>query len=196
MPAGDEPGPPTPLVIRTPRLVLRDFGEDDWRALLRYQRHPEYQLYHPDDEHDEASAREFVRRFIGWSRSRPRYKFQLAITLRESGDLIGNVGVRMQGPGSPIAEIGYEVDPDWWGLGYATEAAIAMRDFAFGELGIHRLESRCIAENVASARVLERLGMRCEGRLREAEYFRDRWWDLLLFGMLEGDHRRLLHEPG
>ena len=54
---------------------------------------------------------------------------------------------------------------------------------------MHRISSWCIADNTASARVLERLGLRQEGRLRENEHFKGRWWDTLLFGLLESEWR-------
>ena len=64
-----------------------------------------------------------------------------------------------------------------------------MADFGFQELKLHRISSWCIADNVASVRVLERLGMRMEGRLREERYFKKRWWDTLLYGLLEDEWR-------
>ena len=87
------------------------------------------------------------------------------------------------------ADIGYELAPEYWVRGYATEAALAMVTFGFRELELHRISSWCIADNTASARVLERVGLRPEGRLRENEYFKGRWWDTLLFGLLESDWR-------
>jgi ribosomal-protein-alanine N-acetyltransferase len=59
-----------------------------------------------------------------------------------------------------------------------------MVDFGFRELGLRRISSWCIAENTASARVLERLGFRQEGRLRQDQYFKCQWWDTLLYAVL------------
>ena len=59
--------------------------------------------------------------------------------------------------------------------------------YGFSELGLHRISSWCIADNVASARVLEKVGFQLEGRLRENEYFKGRWWDTLLYGLLESE---------
>ncbi len=64
-----------------------------------------------------------------------------------------------------------------------------MVDFGFRKLGLHRVSSWCIAENVASARVLEKAGLQLEGRLRDNEYFKDRWWETLLYGLLESEWR-------
>ena len=89
--------------------------------------------------------------------------------------------------GSPVADIGFELAPDVWGRGYATELAVRLVEHGFDEMGLHRIEAHCIRENVASARVLELAGLRLEGCLREKEWFRGRWWDVLLYGMLEDD---------
>ena len=59
-----------------------------------------------------------------------------------------------------------------------------MVDFGFRELRLQRISSRCIADNLASARVLERLGFKREGRLRRNEFFKGRWWDTLLYALL------------
>jgi RimJ/RimL family protein N-acetyltransferase len=125
----------------------------------------------------------------------PRTKFQLAITLKSTAQLIGNCGIRLgepsmfQGSEPHEANIGYELSPAHWGQGYATEAARAMVNFGFTELHVHRIEAWSIADNVGSAHVLEKLGMRLEGRLRDKEYFKGRWWDTLLHSILVDEWR-------
>lgn len=69
------------------------------------------------------------------------------------------------------------------------EQAQAMVHFGFQQLNVPRISSWCLAENVAYARVLEKLGLRLEGRLRENVYLKGRWWDTLLYGMLEIEWR-------
>ena len=100
----------------------------------------------------------------------------------------------MKAFGAHEGDIGYELSPKHWGHGYATEAAAAMLDFRFTQLKLHRIWSWCIADNVGSARVLHKLGMQAEGRLRENEYYKGRWWDTLLFGILDSEWRQT-HEP-
>jgi len=117
-----------------------------------------------------------VQRFLDWQQETPRGKIQLAVTLRSTGELIGNVGLRQSIPAAHEAEIGYELSPASWGCGYATEAARAMLAFGFSARGLHRIHAYCIAENVASVRVLEKLGMHCEERLHMHEWFKGRWW--------------------
>ena len=173
------------MILTTERLVLREFVEDDWVAVLGYQQNPLYLRYYEWTDRSPGDAREFVRMFLAQQREVPRLKFQLAATLKADGQLIGNCGIRLRVANAREGEIGYELDPVYWGQGYATEAARAMVQFGFSELRLHRVWSRCIADNTSSARVLERIGMRQEGRLRETEYFKGRWWDMLVYGVLE-----------
>jgi RimJ/RimL family protein N-acetyltransferase len=178
------------MQITTARLILRDFVADDWPAVLTYQSDPRYLRYYEWTERTEAEVRSFVQMFLDQQTEQPRRKFQLAITLPEDGRLIGNCGVRRKPENEWEADIGYELVPDYWGRGYATEAARAMAAFGFGELGLHRISAWCIADNAASAHVLEKVGMRREGCLRENEYYRGRWWDTLLYGLLEHEWKR------
>ena len=175
------------MCITTARLVLREFLIDDWPDVLGYQRDPRYLRFYPWTDRTEADVRDLVKMFLDQQGDQPRRKFQLAITLPGSGRLIGTCGIRRKQENDLEADIGYELAPDYWGKGYATEAALAIVEFGFRELELHRVSSWCIAENAASSRVLERVGLRLEGRLRENEYFKGRWWDTLLYGLLERD---------
>lgn len=172
------------MQITTERLLLREFGEDDWRAVLEYQRDPLYLRYYPWTDRTAADARDFVAMFRDWQFEQPRRRFQLAIARLGDNELIGNCGIRRKPGNEWEADIGYELAPKWWGRGYAIEAARAMVDFGFVELRLRRISSWCIADNVASARVLDRLGFTQEGRLRRNEFFKGRWWDTLLYALL------------
>ncbi|MGD8794181.1 MAG: GNAT family protein [Anaerolineae bacterium] len=175
------------MVITTPRLVLREFVKDDWPAILAYQSDPRYLQYYAWTGRSGDDVRAFVARFIDWQRASPRYRFQLAITLAASGRLIGNCGLRLDEAAGREGELGYELDPAHWGQGYATEAAGAMVRLGFEELDLHRIRAWTVAENAASRRVLEKLGFRLEGLLRENRWFKGRWWDTALYGILESE---------
>jgi len=170
--------------IVTERLILREFCAEDWPAVLAYQSDPRYLRYYDWTGRTPEEAQAFVGMFLEQQQTVPRIKFQLAATLQATGQLIGNCGIRMDAPTAQQADIGYELAPEHWGKGYATEAARAMVEFGFTQLAVHRIWSWCIADNVASANVLTKLGMTLEGRLRDHEYFKGRWWDTLMFGLL------------
>ena len=173
--------------ILTQRLRLREFAPDDWRVVLAYQRDPRYLRYYPWPDRTAADARAFVARFRDWQQEQPRRRFQLAVVRRCDHRLIGNCGLRRSPDNDTDAEIGYELNPNFWNCGYATEAAAAMVRFGFDTLGLRRITSWCIADNTASARVLERLGFRPEGRRARQEYFKGRWWDTLTFSLTAED---------
>jgi ribosomal-protein-alanine N-acetyltransferase len=154
-----------------------------------YQSDPRYLRFYHWTHRTAEDVRAFVQQFVDSQREDPRRKFQLAITVPGEDRLIGNCGIRMQTAGALEAEIGYELAPEHWGRGYATEAARAMLGFGFAELALHRVHANCIAENVASARVLEKLGMRREGQLRENAWMKGRWWDTLIYGILDYEWR-------
>jgi RimJ/RimL family protein N-acetyltransferase len=176
--------------LRTERLLLREIEADDWPAVLAYQSDPRYLRYYAWTGRDEPSVRAFVAGLAALKHEQPRRKFQLAVTLpEEAGRLIGNCGLRVDDAGSGQGNIGYELDPRYWGRGFATEAARAMVALGFEQLGLHRIWSWCVADNTASWRVMEKLGMRREGHLREREFYKGRWWDQYLYAILDREWR-------
>lgn len=172
------------MILRTPRLVLREFTAEDWVATHAYQQDPRYLRYNDQPAVTERQTQSFIYMFILWQGEQPRSRAQLAITLAGTGELIGNVGLRRDYPDVRSADMGYELAPTHWGRGLATEAARAMVDLGFGAWGLHRIHAHCITENEASARVLTRVGLRPEARLRQHQWFKDRFWDVSLFGLL------------
>jgi [ribosomal protein S5]-alanine N-acetyltransferase len=172
------------MEIRTERLLLRDLTEDDWPAVLAYQGDPAYWRHRVADGTTPEEARDFVRRLVGLNREEPRTKWVFAITLADTGELIGICSARRPDAESTYAETGYELGPAFWGRGYATEAARAMLRFAFAELGVHRVQASCGTSNEPSERVMKRLGMRREGVLREHGWVKGRWEDELVYGIL------------
>ncbi len=172
------------MEITTERLIMREFDQGDWPEVLEYQSDSLYLRYTHWTGRTPQAVREFVRIFLAQQEEQPRTKFQLAVLLKTSRQLIGNCGIRMKTVDTREGDIGFELSPKFWGHGYATEAARAIVDFGFSQLGLHRIWSWCIAENLGSAHLLRKLGMQEEGRLRENEYFKDRCWDTLLFGLL------------
>lgn len=178
------------MKLETERLILRDFVKDDWQRVLEYQSDPLYLRYNDWTERTPRAVQEFVGWFLSQQAQQPRIKYQLAIVLKSTDQLIGNCGVRMDSENALEADTGYELDPKHWQRGYATEAAHAIIDFGFNHFGVHRIWAACIAENVASAHVLEKLGLKLEGRFRENKYFKGRYWDSLYYAILATEWER------
>jgi [ribosomal protein S5]-alanine N-acetyltransferase len=179
------------MELKTERLFLREFVEDDWEAVLAYQSDPRYQEYYPLTERKPEEVKQFVHKQVANQAEQPRTKFQVVIELKAERRLIGNCGIRKDSPEAIQADIGYELDPQYWGQGYASEAAHAVLEYGFTQLKVHRVWAGCIADNARSRRVLEKLGMRLEARKREVEFFKGRWWDTLVYAILEDEWRSL-----
>jgi len=172
------------LSIETRRLVLRDFVPDDWRAVQEYARIPKVVRFMPWGPNSPAQTKVFVRRAMDWSRERPRLKFEFAIILKAEQRLIGGCGIRIHRTVAGGADMGYCLHPDHWGEGYATEAARAILRFGLSHLALRRIWATCDPNNKASARVLEKAGMKREGRLRKNVFQKGRWRDSYLYAVV------------
>ena len=116
------------MVLTTERLLLREFVAEDWPAILAYQSDPRYLRYYEWTGRTPEEVQQFVRMFLEQQAEQPRRKFLLAVVLRADGRLIGSCGIRLKTSDAREGDIGYEVAPDEWGKGYATEAAHAIVD--------------------------------------------------------------------
>lgn len=144
-------------ILETPRLILREFRDDDRDALARVLSDPETMRYYPA-AYDRAGVEEWIARN---RRRYAEYGYGLwAMMLKSSGELIGDCGVTLQDvDGANEVEVGYHVRRDCWGQGLATEAARACRDWGFARLPVPRVISLIRPENLPSRRVAEKNGM-------------------------------------
>ncbi len=181
------------MEIATEHLILREFVESDFEAMLTYQSDPRYQRYYERKSAEEQAdlARKLLRWFLDDQKEEPRTRFQLAIALREDGRLIGNVGVRKSRPEATEGDMGCELSPEHWNQGYATEATRAMLAFGFEQLGLHRISASTMAANTGAWRVLEKLGMTLEGELRETTLLAGGWANSVIYSILEHEWRAL-----
>ncbi len=173
------------FVLRGKRIMLRDFAPDDWSAVHAYTSCPEVYRFQPWGPNTPDETRAYVEGAIAQAQQQPRSDYSLAIVLSATGEVIGAGSLMIRSREFRQGEIGYFLHPDHWGRGYATEAARLLLDFGFTTLGLHRIAGTCDPRNTASARILEKVGMRYEGRQRENMLIRDGWRDSLLYSLLE-----------
>lgn len=171
--------------IRTERLLLRPFDEHDVDALHAMQ------------------SREDVTRFLNWGPRSPeqaaemlariarltgiddeRDALRLAAVLNETGAVIGDLSLWRVSREHSQGEIGFIIHPDHQRQGYATEGCAELLRIGFEVYGFHRIVGRADALNAASARTMERLGMRREAHFRESELIKGAWSDELVYAML------------
>ena len=148
-------------VIETPRLRLRNWREEDFEPFVRHTNTEAVMRWlggvRPPDEHREM----FRSRVMRWQEERG---FTFWVVERRSDEaLLGFCGLKLASDeGSPVEgelEIGWRLREDAWGQGYAKEAASASLDFAFDRLEAPHVVALTVAENEASWRLMERLGM-------------------------------------
>ncbi|PZG23045.1 GNAT family N-acetyltransferase [Micromonospora craterilacus] len=179
------------LPLKTERLELRPFRPSDLADLHGYFADPAAHRYlYSEAPADLDGTRAVLARRQERTALRDKGDaIQLAAVLRRTGQLVGDVVLAWAEPEHRQGEIGYLLHPDHRGHGYATEAATAMLALAFDRFDLHRVVGRLDARNTASARVLERLGMRREAHLRENEFVKGEWADEVIYAMLARDWR-------
>ncbi len=158
--------------------------KQDLHALREMDRRPEMHIYERELP-GETDTRNTLDEYIRDQSQTPRTSFRLAITIPPVDEPRGILKLSRQWDLIREWEIGWAVHPDDWGKGYATEAAWRVMDWAFEELKIHRIVAFCHADNVASVRVMQKLGMHQDGRLRETRWLGGRWWDEYVYSILE-----------
>jgi [ribosomal protein S5]-alanine N-acetyltransferase len=134
-------------------------------------------------------SRKFLRDSLLESPSDPWRSIVRAISDSPRRDLVGLCGVVIL-RGAEEGEIWYLVEPESWGKGIASTAVKHLLDFGFGELGLHRIWATCLPENPASARVLEKVGMRKEGFLAKNLKIHGEWKSSFLYAMLAEEWSR------
>jgi RimJ/RimL family protein N-acetyltransferase len=178
--------PPIDLPILTSRLTLRAYRLDDHEPLSDMNGRPDVARYlYSDVLTPEESRTVLERKMTETTFGAQDDKLSLAVTRNEDDAFVGGVILRMVDEASRGAEIGFIFHPDYHGHGYAREAARALLDLAFGPLGLHRVIGQCDARNHASARLMQRLGMRQEAHFISNELVKGEWCDQLDFAVLE-----------
>jgi RimJ/RimL family protein N-acetyltransferase len=149
-------------VLETKRLFLRSMVPDDLDDLLRIFGDPVVMAAFREPPLEREQVRGWLERNLDHQRQHGYGLF--AVCLKTGGGLIGDCGLElMHVSGEQVAELGYDFRSDYWNRGYATEAACAVRDFAFGTLRLPRLISLIQKGNPASERVAEKTGLKCTG---------------------------------
>ncbi len=170
--------------ITTQRLLLREFTWHDLASVYSYESDPRVVQYVCYGPYTEAECHDQLAFHIAHQTTQPRTFYHLALVQREEARLIGWCGLELAHETAHEAELGYALHRAYWGRGYMTEAANAMMAFGFQQLHLHRIFATCHPGNISSIRVLEKLGMRPEGHLRENKWCQEYWRDTLLFALL------------
>ncbi|MDZ4719042.1 MAG: GNAT family N-acetyltransferase [Roseiflexaceae bacterium] len=150
------------MQLETTRLLIRDFIETDLDAVYAYGSDPEVVRYMVFPPSTLDGTREHIARCMALANEQPRRSYDMGIVLRSTGTIIGGITLGMLEHADNEAAFSYLLNRAWWGQGYATEALAEMLRFGFVQRGLQRIADSCDSENIASARVMEKCGMRLE----------------------------------
>jgi RimJ/RimL family protein N-acetyltransferase len=184
------PSPVSSMYIQTERLILRNFVDNDLEPFLAYHNDPE------------------VAKYQGWSIPYPREKgkafvsymkemavpkqgdwIQFAIALKDTDELIGDLGCYIKEDDVRQARIGFTLASKYWRKGYITEAIPCLLKYLFEDMDVHRIVADCDAENVASYRTLEKLGFRREAYFVESYLMDGVYTSEYHYGLLQREWR-------
>jgi diadenosine tetraphosphate (Ap4A) HIT family hydrolase/RimJ/RimL family protein N-acetyltransferase len=173
-------------IIETDRLILEPYKDTDLTDILAYASHPEVPKFVPWDAHKTIEDSQKFLDFVRQSSRDVRGKlfFVFAIRLKKTGRVIGSIDFKNVNP--LCGQIDYALGYDHWGKGIMSEAATSVRDWAFSNLPeLVRLQAFCVSENVASSKVMEKIGMSREGMRRKAFVMKGKPVDLTDYAIVK-----------
>ncbi|MFG2540125.1 GNAT family N-acetyltransferase [Streptomyces sp. NPDC048511] len=166
-------------------IALNKIAWEDWPAVHAWARLPEACRHQPWGPNTEAQTQDFVDSAVkAWSDTPQRRFPYIAHVGRET---VGMGELHVRSHKQRQGEISYIVHPRLWGQGIGTEIARQLLAHGFGELGLHRIHATCDPRNLSSSRILSKIGMTQEGRLRHTALLHDGWRDSMIFSSLEGE---------
>ena len=170
---------------KTPRLHIRPVSMDDKESIFHYRSDSDTNKYLNLIPNSVDDIAEFI------ARTHPTFNvpgtwFQVVMIERSTDQLIGDIGIHFldSDPESKQVEIGYTLNKDFQGKGYATEALTAVIDFLFHTLDKHRIAASIDPNNFSSIRLVERLGFRKEAHFIESLFFHGKWVDDIIYAIL------------
>lgn len=167
-------------------LVLRDFEGSDTDGVLAIVGDDRVTYWLSFASRDRDEAQSMLDGILERQLDTPRSEYYLAITESAAPEVV--IGfVRLGLGGVKAADLGYALRPEWQGRGIARAAVSRMIEFGFGDLGLHRLTANIGPQNTASMRLVESLGFRREGTIRDHVHTNGAWRDSASFSLLEGE---------
>lgn len=179
------------MELTTKRLMLRPYRASDYPAIRAIDADELVQQMRGAGPITEQQSREWFEYLLGTATEELRTRYQFGIARAVDAPLIGFCKLVITNVEWREAEIGYALSRAAWGHGYATEAANALLGFGFDTLRLHRITAGCWANNVASARVMEKIGMRREAHFQQSAWILGSWQDVFQYAILEDEWRAM-----
>ena len=160
--------------LETERLLLRRIVTGDAEDMFAYSSLPEVTEYLLWSPHPDSG---YTRHYLSLVQTQYRdgQFSDWGLEWKENGRMIGTCGFTSFDIANNSAELGYVLNPSYWGMGIAAEAALAVMEFGFQTLKVHRIEAKFIAGNERSLRVMQKIGMTFEGYFRDSMLIKERY---------------------
>jgi RimJ/RimL family protein N-acetyltransferase len=179
------------LHLESLRLILRPFQDSDLERFLAYRNDPEVAKYQSWSlPYPRASGVQFVNLMKLSNPASQGEWYQVAVELKSAREMIGDVAFCTLIFDEQQALIGYSLARPYWRQGYAFEAVSTLLEYLFEERGLHRVIAECDVDNVASWRLLEKLGFRREAHLVENVYFKGKYGSEYHYALLARERRK------
>jgi ribosomal-protein-alanine N-acetyltransferase len=171
------------LALETPRLTLRPFVEADVDAIFPIVSQPQFPKQMSWSAHtDREQTREFVKGQLAATAENTGCAWAIVYDNRPIGCVsLESIRWQLRALRVDRSELGYWLAPDHWGKGFMTEAATAAVRFGFETIGLHKVTTRCFADNHGSRRVIEKVGFRFVGRAEDDIWRDGRWHTHLVY---------------
>lgn len=174
------------MILETQRLKLRPFQKSDLTPFVAYRSDPEVARYQGwDAPYPVEKAVAFIEEMAQSTPGTNGNWYQFAVELQETGAMIGDCAFHTLAQDNRQAEIGFSFARSYQGFGYATEAVNRLLTYLFEALELHRVTAVCDVENIASARLLERVGMRREAHFVDNIFFKGAWGSEYVYALLQ-----------
>ncbi len=183
--------PILPLPLKTRRLTIREYTDDDWPAVYAYVKDEPFWKHQAGEPPTEERVKALIQWAVREQKISPRINYYLAVTETKSEDIVGEAVLKSIPPGHGQGEIGFGIVPSLWRKGYATEVSRALIDAGFVTLKLNRISAQCAPENKASIRVMQKLGMAREGLLREHYRAGGKYWSSVIYALLAREYEKI-----
>lgn len=181
------------LSLQTERLKIRSLNATDNHQIYSYASKPEISKFLTWETHKTLEdTNDYLSRIVLLSKKFPLSNLGIEISQHEGKIIIGTVGLLPKYISSPHTyELGFVLNQEWWGRGYACEAVLLLLKYAFSSFEIERVEAFCVIENIKSWKLLEKIGMTREGTRRKFFYKQKNFYDIYMYSILKNEWNNL-----
>ena len=178
------------MLLHSRRLLIRNFRDSDLEPFLVYRNIAEvaeyqgWQVPYPREQ-----AIQMIEQMKNMEAPKSGHWLQLALELKATSEMIGDLGVQVNQQDARQAAIGFTITPVHWRQGYATEAIICLLGFLFDDLDLHRVSADCDVENTGSWHTLDKVGFRREAHFLESFPMAGKYGSEYYYGMLQREWR-------